>query len=238
MCPPGRKAQTQQGTIKRSPASQSWFLALCLSLAGAAAPQAVHAAAGAVQTFPVAPGFLASEHLPSRGTLVKAKRIVDRAGEHLLVVTLRSGPSTAANATPGAVERFELYAVLYTHKDKDKAWTQTWIIQDHVDCPGLDSGAEFFPEYITVTDLDKNSLAEVTVPYKMSCGGGVDASELKIILRQGEQKLALRGTTLRNTNVSAPYGGEMRFDQALSLKENAVFKAHLKFVRDKVYVED
>ncbi|MDM5182041.1 hypothetical protein PO883_33240 [Massilia sp. DJPM01] len=203
--------------------------------AGAAAPQAA-GVAGALQTIPVAPGFLASERIPLRGTLVKAARIVDRAGEHLLVVTSRSGPSTAPTATPGALERFALFAALYTHKDK--AWAQTWIIQDHVDCPGLDSSADFFPEYITVTDLDKNGMAEVTVPYKMSCGGGVDANELKVILRQGEQKLALRGTTLRNTRVSAPYGGEMTFDKALSLKENAVFKAHLTSLRDQVYVED
>ncbi|MFB9242983.1 hypothetical protein IV454_20075 [Massilia antarctica] len=222
-------------TVKRPATTRSWCLALCLSLAGAAAPQAADAA-GALQTIPVAPGFLASERIPLRGTLVKAARLVDGAGEHLLVVTLRSGPSTAPTATPGAVERFELFAVLYTHKDK--AWPQTWIIQDHVDCPGLDSSAAFFPEHITITDLDKNGMAEVTVPYKMSCGGGVDANELKVILRQGERKLALRGTTLRNTRVSAPYGGDMTFDTALSLKENAVFKAHLTTIRDKVYVED
>ncbi|MDQ1920133.1 M949_RS01915 family surface polysaccharide biosynthesis protein [Massilia pseudoviolaceinigra] len=233
--PAGRKAGTGQSAIKRPATTGSLCLALCLSLAGAAAPQAARAA-GPVQSFPVASGFLASGQIPPRGTLVKAERIVDRAGEHLLVVTLDSGPSTAAKATPGAAERFELFAVLYTRKDK--AWPQTWIIEDHVDCPGLDSSAKFFPDYITVTDLDKNGMAEVTVPYTMSCGGGVDANELKVILRQGEQKLALRGTTLRNTRVSAAYGGEMRFDPALSLKENAAFKAHLKLVRDKVYVED
>ncbi len=218
-----------QMKFKRSAANAA--MCAMLVLGGAAG-----AADGMPKTIPVDAALLASEQIGVKGALVMARRIVDRAGEHLLVVSRLAGPSSAPRATPGATERIDLSAALYTRKDN--AWPQAWIIQDKVDCPGLDSGAEFFSEYITVTDLDKNGIAEVTVPYKLSCGGGIDANTLKVILRQGVQKLALRGTTLRNTKMEAHYGGEMAFDPALLLKENAAFKAHLKFIRDKVYVED
>lgn len=216
--------------FKRSAANAA--MCAMLALGGAAAA----AAADAPKTIPVDAALLASEQIGVNGALVMARRIVDRAGEHLLVVSRLAGPSSAPRATPGATERIDLFAALYTRKDK--AWPQAWIIQDKVDCPGLDASAEFFSEYITVTDLDKNGIAEVSVPYKLSCGGGIDANTLKVILRQGAQKLALRGTTLRNARMEAHYGGDMAFDPALLLKENAAFKAHLKFIRDKVYVED
>ncbi|NHZ87778.1 hypothetical protein F2P45_01835 [Massilia sp. CCM 8733] len=210
-----------------------------LALGGAApllACAEAASAADAPKTSRVDAALLVSERIEVKGALVVGRRIVDRAGEHLLVVSLLAGPSSAPRATPGATERVDLFAALYTRKDA--SWPQAWIIQDKVDCPGLDSSAQFFSEHITVTDLDKNGIAEVTVPYKMSCGGGIDANTLKVILRQGAQKLALRGTTLRNAKMDAHYGGEMSFDPTLLLKENAVFKTHLKFIRDKVYVED
>lgn len=207
-------------------------LPLCLLLISAASLPA-HAA---VQHAPVTPAFLKAERIAVPGKLVKAARIVDAGGEHILVVSLRTGTSSAENATPGDdEERHELFASLYVRKAN--RWAREWLIQDENDCPIVDSSANFFPKYITVTDLDQNGIAEVTVPYKYFCGGGVDSSTLKVIMRQGAQKFAARGQTQLAGEPGMAYGGELVFDPSLSLKENAVFKAHLQFIRDKVYIE-
>lgn len=210
--------------------STVFFLPLSLLLM-CAAPLPVRAA---VEQTPATLALLKSEHIAVPGKLVKAARITDAAGEHLLVVSLRAGPSTSENATPDRIERYDLFASLYTRKAS--RWARAWLIEDVNDCPTIDSSASFFPKYITVTDLDKNGIAEVTVPYKYFCNGGVDSSTLKVIMRQGAQKFAARGQT-RQIYGGSDFGGELAFDPSLSLKENAVFKAHLQFIRDKVYIE-
>ncbi|WP_374710464.1 M949_RS01915 family surface polysaccharide biosynthesis protein [Massilia pseudoviolaceinigra] len=204
-----------------------------LTLTSAASPSAF---AAEVAHTPLTSAVLKSEHITVPGKLVKAARLVDSAGEHILVVSMRTGPSSAFNAEPGRDELYELFSSLYTRKAN--RWARTWLIEDANDCPVIDSSASFFPKYITITDLDNNGVAEVTVPYTMFCSGGVDSSDLKVIMRQGVQKFAMRGRTLTGTEGGSPYGGEMVFDKSLSLKENAVFKAHLKFIRDKVYIEN
>ena len=131
------------------------------------------------------------------------------------------------------LERIDLRATYYS--ESAKGWAEDWTIRDSVDCPELDSAAEFLPKGVTVTDLDRNGMAEVTVSYSMFCGGGVDPSELKVILRQGETKLALRGDTQVKV-AEAPVrweGGANTPDKALSKPENAVFKRHL----DKVWAQ-
>ncbi|RSZ59705.1 hypothetical protein HF313_13225 [Massilia atriviolacea] len=208
--------------------------ALPIALLAAATPASVRAAPALSQA-PVPPAFLKTENIAVPGKLVKAARIEDATGEHLLVVSLRAGPSAADNATPARVERYDFFASLYTRKAS--RWARAWLIEDVNDCPTLDSEGQFFPKYITVTDLDQNGIAEVTVPYKFFCGGGVDSSTLKVIMRQGAQKFAARGQTLVGANTESAFGGELVFDPALSLRQNAVFKAHLQSIRDKVYIE-
>ncbi|MDM5182310.1 hypothetical protein PO883_34685, partial [Massilia sp. DJPM01] len=139
------------------------LITLCLSLiAAAASPTAL---AASVQHTPVTPAVLKSEHIAVPGKLVKAARFADAAGEHILVVSMRTGPSSAFNAEPGRDELYELFSSLYTRKAN--RWARAWLIEDANDCPVIDSSASFFPKYITITDLDNNGIAEVTVPYKM-----------------------------------------------------------------------
>ncbi|UOD28383.1 hypothetical protein INH39_23425 [Massilia violaceinigra] len=207
------------------------LLSLCLLLSSAAPLPAC----AAVEHAPVTAAFLKTERIAVPGKLVNAARIVDAGGEHILVVSMRTGASTADNATPGNdEERYELSASLYARKAN--RWAREWLIEEVNDCPIIDSSANFFPKYITITDLDQNGIAEVTVPYKYFCNGGVDSSTLKVIMRQGAQKFAARGQTLVGTG-DTRFGGELVFDPSLSRKENAVFKAHLQFIRDKVYIE-
>ena len=109
--------------------------------------------------------------------------------------------------------------------------------RDGVDCPGLDVAAAFFAGAVAVTDLNGDGKAEVTVPYRFSCGGGVDSAQIKIILRDGPVKLSIRGQSRVELPDQAGFGGEHTHDKALLEPANAAFKQHLDAVWRAVSVE-
>jgi hypothetical protein len=168
--------------------------------------------------------------IASNGKVVLAKKVHDSLGEHVLMLTEKS------TASPnGRIEHIELLATYYNQSAGK--WTPEWTVKDGVDCPGLDSAASFFTDATTVTDLDKDGKAEVTVAYKTFCGGGVDPSVVKVILRQGKDKFAIRGESLIKFKGQEPMGGTNKADKALLNSDKAEFKRHMDKVWQQVYVE-
>jgi len=164
------------------------------------------------------------------GKVVLGKKVHDALGEHVLLLTEKS------TASPnGRVEHIELVATYYDQVAGN--WTAGWTIKDGVDCPGLDSAAAFFADATTITDLDKDGNAEVTVAYKTFCGGGIDSSTVKVILRQGQQKFAIRGESLVQFKGQLPFGGTSKPDKALLDRDKSAFKHHMEKVWRQVYVE-
>jgi hypothetical protein len=198
-------------------------LAVMASLACAAA----QAAPVEVKSAPADAAFFRSANFPPPAAMVAARQVADVNGRHMLILTRTAGPSRD-QPNPGREERIDLRATYYD--ETPSGWTEAWTIRDFVDCPELDIEGKFLPKGLAVTDLDHNGVAEVTVPYTMFCGGGVDPAELKVILRQGDTKLALRGET-EILEGKARAGGGNTPDKALLRPENAVFKKHL----DKVW---
>lgn len=204
------------------------FILLVLALAFT-----TESALAQVTSKPIDGSTFARTRIGTPGTFVTGATVIDNAGEHILVLTQLTGPSLIE---PGnANERTHLQAGYYSQSASK--WVRGWTITDGVDCPGLDHTAQFFPKQVTVTDLDKNGMAEVTVAYKLFCGGGVDPATLKIIMRQGDQKFAMRGTTRIVVPGQAPFGGEANFDTSLSKPANAVFRRHIETVRMTVVTE-
>jgi hypothetical protein len=197
---------------------------------------AVGGAAHAASTpAPVDQHYLAARGVQVPGTLVLGRAYTDRDGEHVLVLTRKTGPSPGAPSS-GRAEYHALLATLHT-RGADGAWRQSWTIRDVNDCPGLDSDAGFFASEVTFTDIDKDGRLEVTVPYRMFCGGGIEPATLKVILRQGERKLAIRGQqAIRFPRQT--FGGEQAHDEALLAPRNAAFKRHLDAVWRKVVIDD
>ncbi len=164
------------------------------------------------------------------GNVVLGKRVLDSLGEHILVLTEKW-----IRSANGRIERIELAAAYY-----DRAggkWIANWVIRDGVHCPGLDSAASFFPHATKITDLDGDGRAEVTVAYKTFCGGGIDPSTVKVILRQGKQKFAIRGESLIKFKGQEPMGGTYNADKALLATDNEEFRRHMEKVWQQVYVE-
>jgi hypothetical protein len=168
--------------------------------------------------------YLSAQHIPSAGNLVAAQRVLDQDGEHVLVLTRKAGPSPAAPQS-GRVEHIELDAVYYAKQGG--AWKPAWTVHDFVDCPGLDAAAEFFTSAVSVTDINGDGKAEVTVPYKLLCGGGIDPYTVKVILREGQLKLAIRGESDLKLPGQEPMPGARQYDKALQTQRYSAYKKHM-----------
>lgn len=193
------------------------------------------AAAAATKPVPIDADFLAARRISIAGTLVMARHLTDRDGDHVLVLSRKAGPSPSAPAS-GRIEHVALLAALHS-RGTSGAWRQTWTIRDVNDCPGLDGSADFFVQEVSFTDIDRDGRTEVTVPYRMFCGGGIEPDTVKVILRQGTLKLAIRGEAQVRLPGQA-FGGEHRHDKALLDPRNAAFKRHLDAVWKNASIDD
>jgi hypothetical protein len=96
------------------------------------------------------------------------------------------------------------------------AYQQLWQLQDAMrDCP-LDLTLGLLPGSTRITDLDGNGRTETTVVYALGCRGGVDPAALKLIMREGAAKYALRGEAIQ------PLGGPAETARARRLAAGPV----------------
>lgn len=172
--------------------------------------------------------YLTSQSIRFDGKLVGAWRITDRSGEHVLVLSRKAGPWPAGTAS-ARIENIDLAALYYTRHEPGR-WRQDWAIRDHSDCPGLDVAGDFLQAAITFTDLNNDGQAEVTIPYRLFCGGGIEPYTVKVILREGATKLAIRGESLVRYPGQTPFGGEHKYDKALLAPERSAYKIHMDSV--------
>lgn len=170
--------------------------------------------------------YLAARHIGYTGKLVDATRVDDRDGEHLLVLSRKAGRSQMENSDRDD-DYIELAATYYGNKDG--RWQVEWTVRDHVDCPILDHSADFALSAVRISDLNHDGRSEVTIPYKLFCSGGIDFSTVKVILREGATKLAIRGELEFHGNTPA-LEGKRQYDPALLQPANAAYKKHLDAV--------
>ena len=205
----------------------------CAALLAFSLAPPCRAATNVSAPFPVDAAFLAQQRIPSVGKVVSAQRVRDIDGDHLLVLARQTGQSPE-NPKSGRIEHTELRATFY--HSTAMGWEQEWTIHDVVDCPNLDSGADFFPKAATFTDLNGDARVEATVAYHMFCGGGIDTHTIKVILREGATKLAIRGESTMIYPGQDPFGGEHQYDKALLQSDRAAYKKHMDRVWQAVSV--
>jgi hypothetical protein len=147
-------------------------------------------AAPAVTPLQVTSRQLAFEH-PWR--TVHAVRWRDRLGDHTLLLD-ESGAfeSRDKQEAEEGWRDAEVHAVEYL--EANGKTTRVWKLQDQMrECP-VDLYAAFVPGSVTITDLDADGVAEVTFQYTLQCTSDVSPATRKLILREGKDKYAIRGT--------------------------------------------
>lgn len=166
-----------------------------------------------------------------RGTVVTTLNWEDGQGEKILILSksgsfdwkdFEESPSTGFTIQ----DKSELFAYLFLKPSGSHFYKKLWRMYDFTECFGVDMYAGFKSTATTITDLDKDGIAEVAIPYVLFCRGGMDPGIMKIIMYEGNTKYALRGETTICRDGEVLYGGEYKADD-LTIK-NDVFHDFLK----------
>jgi hypothetical protein len=147
--------------------------------------------------------------LPSSYQLKRAKKWHDVSGENWLVL-YETGAYIEKGQTNASAK---LSAVLF--QKTDSGFVTKWKMIDYISDCELDIVCSFYDDHLTITDLDSNGLAEITMLYALSCKGDVSPNEKKLIMYEGTQKYAIRGEELMLLQKDT-LGGSWKADTAFS----------------------
>lgn len=139
------------------------------------------------------------------GKIIAGARWEDKNGQNVLIVCETDVKTSGDNRSK------ELFAYQYILNGDDAK--QLWKVNDFIkDCP-VDVMLSLIPKSITVTDINKDGIAENTFLYRMSCKGDVSPDDMKLIMHEGENKYAIRGSMIQVMD-GKKYGGNMKPDPA------------------------
>jgi hypothetical protein len=167
-----------------------------------------------------------------RGEVEGARQWRDRLGDNLLLLA-RTDELPVLDEYGQDAKTRELYAYHYVREGA--GYRLLWQTTDFVRVCGLDIVLDFAPGSLQVTDVDADGTAETSYVYTLACRGGVDPSDMKLILHEGAAKYAIRGSTdMRPLGPGYP-PPSMEVDAALA--RNPVLRAHAerqwrRFVRE------
>lgn len=148
------------------------------------------------------------------GKIISGARWDDKNGLNLLIVCETEIKSK------GDERSKELFAYQYI-LDGENA-RMLWKVNDFVkDCP-LDLSLSLLPGSITVTDINRDGIAENTFLYRMSCKGDVSPDDMKLIMHEGENKYAIRGQRILLMD-GKKYEGQMNTDPSFNKAPSGFF---------------
>jgi len=178
--------------------------------------------------------------LDFRGTVIEALKWTDSGDDNILILTITghfNWKDYGKDSTDYILQdKSELYAYLFQKSKFDNDYKRKWRVYDYTECFGVDWFTGFVPKATTITDLDDDGIAEITLPYVSICRGGMDPGEMKIIMYEDSIKYALRGSTMLMCESGYPYGGE--YKPSDNLKNNSTFFEFLKTHWDRNKCED
>jgi hypothetical protein len=174
----------------------------------AAQPQS--AAAAATSHAAIAPVPVEARALPAKaaheGTVVAARRWTDGLGENLLILTEAAATESAECCGWDG----NLYAYHYVQRDSGLALL--WRTTDFIHTCDVDMTVQMGEHTLAITDLDADGVAETTFLYILACRGDVSPATMKLIMHEGAEKYAIRGTTDEDPRLPDPRRGEMNVD--------------------------
>lgn len=126
-----------------------------------------------------------------RGTVKEAWKWNDKLGENILITSLVKPFTVDQSGKDSGEKTAELYSFHFVKKDA--IYKLLWLLSDALKkCP-FDITLDFINNAITITDLDKDSIAETKIQYKIVCRSDVSPAAMKLIMHEDTVKYALRG---------------------------------------------
>jgi len=95
---------------------------------------------------------------------------------------------------------------------KGDAQKELRMINDGATGCKLDLHADFVGASISITDADSDGIAEVAFAYDVACAGDVSPAVRKLLVLEGKDKHALRGTSRVDLGSGEHAGGEYKAD--------------------------
>lgn len=159
--------------------------------------------------------LLLKKKIKQEGNFVKALEWKEATEKHFLVLYESLKDTNDARTA-------KLFA--YHFIEKGNELEQQWKVYDfEKECP-LDILASFSKESVQLTDLNKNGISEIWMVYKTYCKGDVSPSTMKLIMYEGKQKYAMRGTSKVRVSEKEYMGGEYKFDKAFEASTSPIKK--------------
>lgn len=141
------------------------------------------------------------------GSVVAARQWTDKQGTHVVVAT-ETGEIASAELSGGRSMGLAAQHWLV----QGGTARPTWLVTDgEKQCP-VDIAANFLPNTMAVTDLNRDGLAEVWLMYTTACHGDVSPQVVKVIMYQGNTKYAMRGQSRIQISAAEYEGGNYQFD--------------------------
>lgn len=128
--------------------------------------------------------------VPYSYQLKRAKKWHDASGENWLVLYETGSYIEKGKETSSA----RLSAILY--QKSDSGFVEKWKMNDYIQDCNVDVTCSFYDDQLSITDLDSNGYAEVTMVYALSCKGDVSPDVKKLIMYEKGEKYAIRGEEL------------------------------------------
>lgn len=144
-----------------------------------------------------------------KGKPTQAYQFTDKAGEHILVVAETGEVKTPKGDEDARDKDMNVYHLL---KNGD-TYTEVWKAQDYIRNCQFDLILEMRPESMEVTDLDKDGIAEISFVYFLTCISDVSPYDMKLLMYEGTDKYAVRGTA-KLVDIPSQYTLDAAFNTA------------------------
>ena len=149
-----------------------------------------------IVTVTIEPVKISAAQLPVtikfKGKLNEAWQWTDKLGENIIITSFVEPYNDKEKNEYGEEgQSAELHAVQYVKKDG--SYELLWK-NDEVEksCP-FDITCEFIKGSTSITDLDKDGVAETTIQYRLACRSDVSPAEMKLIMYEDATKYFLKG---------------------------------------------
>lgn len=127
-----------------------------------------------------------------KGKVQDAWKWNDNLGENILITTyVAPYDDKEKNKFGEEGQTAEIHA--YHYAKKVDAFEEVWALdEEEKSCP-FDITSQFIPNSTTVTDLDKNGIAEIKLQYALACRSDVSPAAMKLVIYENGVKYGLNG---------------------------------------------